>query len=514
MAKPDIDHVSIRPGVSILSVLRHLNYRPWFALAEFVDNSLQSFLENQKALQRLHGKDFALKIDVEFDPTDEARLLIRDNAGGIRLKDFSRAFRPAEVPPDQTGLSEFGMGMKSAACWFSRRWNVRTSSLEEPTERSIAFDVAKIVRDHIEELKVETKKAEPNAHFTEIVLEGLYRAPQGRTLSKIKEHLASIYRVFLREKVLNLCFDGVPVDYEEPKILEAPFYKTPKGKAIRWRKEIHFDFGRGLKISGFAALRETASTSSAGFALFRRNRLIQGSADEGYRPEIIFGKANSYRFQRLFGELHLSGFEVSHTKDGFQWDGNEEPFLLLLKEHLEDENLPLLEQAEGHRVRPKRSDVAAMAAGAAKRTAAVMQQHATDAMKTADAATKADATPLPVKSESVDVLAREVVHQVEWRGVKWEVTIEIADDPGIGDWLTIIGDLAVPKDGKLSIRVALAHPFMQRFVGVDAESLEPILRIATAIALSEIAGRAAGIKLAGNLRRSINELLAKHLSQP
>ena len=26
-----------------LSVLRHLNYRPWFAIAEFVDNAIQSF---------------------------------------------------------------------------------------------------------------------------------------------------------------------------------------------------------------------------------------------------------------------------------------------------------------------------------------------------------------------------------------------------------------------------------------------------------------------------------------
>ncbi len=32
--------VNIQPGVSMLSVLRHLNYKPWFAIAEFVDNSL------------------------------------------------------------------------------------------------------------------------------------------------------------------------------------------------------------------------------------------------------------------------------------------------------------------------------------------------------------------------------------------------------------------------------------------------------------------------------------------
>jgi hypothetical protein len=36
--------VNIRPGVSVLSVLRHLNYSPWFALAEFVDNAVQSFI--------------------------------------------------------------------------------------------------------------------------------------------------------------------------------------------------------------------------------------------------------------------------------------------------------------------------------------------------------------------------------------------------------------------------------------------------------------------------------------
>src|SRR5437762_13666811 len=107
----------------------------------------------------------------------------------------------------------------------------------------------------------------------------------------------------------------------------------PAEIARLWRKEVDFDFGAGMRATGFAALREQASVASAGFSLFRRNRLIQGSGDEGYRPPAIFGQSNSYAYQRLFGELHLEGFEVSHTKDGFKWQENEEVFLEFLAEH-------------------------------------------------------------------------------------------------------------------------------------------------------------------------------------
>src|SRR5271155_409055 len=110
--------VSIRPGVGILSVLRHLNYKAWFAMAEFVDNSLQSYLQNSERLQELHGREFRLKVEIEIERSDEVRIKIRDNAAGIATADYARAFRPAELPTDRSGFAEFGMGMKSAACWF------------------------------------------------------------------------------------------------------------------------------------------------------------------------------------------------------------------------------------------------------------------------------------------------------------------------------------------------------------------------------------------------------------
>ncbi len=57
---------------------------------------------------------------------------------------------------------------------------------------------------------------------------------------------------------------------------------------------------------------------------FGRRRLVQGGADEGWRPEQIFKKANSYTYQRLFGEITVEGFGVTYTKDAIQWDGQED----------------------------------------------------------------------------------------------------------------------------------------------------------------------------------------------
>ena len=207
--------VNIRPGVSVLSVLRHLKYSPWFALAEFVDNSVQSYFENKSKLHELHGPAWTLKVSIDIDTSWSGRI-IRDNAAGIGDA-FPRAFRPAVIPPDRTDPSEFGMGMKSAACWFAPKWQVRTKALGKAVERTVGFDIATIVRDELEELDIDERPAAPNDQFTEVALDELHHVPVGRTLGKIKEHLTDIYRVFLRNGTLDLRFNGEGLSYEEPR---------------------------------------------------------------------------------------------------------------------------------------------------------------------------------------------------------------------------------------------------------------------------------------------------------
>lgn len=506
------ERISIRPGVSILSVLRHLNYTPWYALAEFVDNSVQSFLEHKPELEKAGGRGFKLRVDIAVDPSPPARLSIRDNAAGIYQAEFPRAFRPAAIPPDRTGLSEFGMGMKSAACWFSPKWAVRTSALGEPIIRSVHFDIENIVNDDIEELDVEEAPARPGDHFTEIILEGIFHPPVGRTVGKLKEHLTDIYRVFMREGLLELRFNGDRLEYVEPSILVAPYFRDRGGPAKKWHKPIEFDLGRGLSVRGFAALREPASIARAGFALFRRSRLIQGSGDEGYRPVHIFGQSNSYRYQRLFGELHLEGFDVSHTKDGFRWDENEQPFLDLLREHLDSDELPLLRQAEGYRSRTARAQLTMAARNAVANTAQAMEARLPAVLPAiaAELPVEAAAETLP---EQPQLASRRF--DIQFRGHPWSIGVEITHEPSESQWL-VHSDQPATKDEprKISIRLNAAHPFMVQFGQADSQELEGILRIAAAIALAELLARDAGVSRAGTVRRNVNDILREAFAEP
>ena len=135
-------------------------------------------------------------------------------------------------------------------------------------------------------------------------------------------------------------------------------------------------------------------------------------------------------------------------------------------------------------------------------------------MATASVEASEKDVPLHKTQKSVRLLAKQVIKEVEWRSKKWKIIIDLTDDPSIGDWLTLTGDLESEAKGQIGIRLSLAHPFMQRFEGASGESIEALLRIAVAIALSEVAARATGVRRASVVRRSVNELLRDCLSNP
>lgn len=500
--------VNIRPQVTMLAILKHIEYETWFALAEFIDNAIDSYLKNEEGLKQIDGEDFILDVRVEINES-ENKITIRDNAGGIGERDYARAFRAAEVPFDNSGLSEFGMGMKSAACWFANNWSVTSTALGETQLKKVSFDMKKIFEDKLEELDVELKSCDKNHHFTIVELFDVNRMPRRKGVGKVKDHLRSIYRDFIRKGILRLTLNNEELKFEDPKILNVPQYDKPDCSPILWLKQIDFELEEGLSVHGFVAIREKASTSEAGFALFRRGRVIEGSFDNGFRPDFIFGAPNSYRYQRVFGELHLSGFSVNFTKKGIQWDENLDIFLRLLKEDISSKKFPLLQQAEQYRVRSTEKEY--------KATAKILDLTVNDFQAKAPQVVTELVNTIYVAEpeEKLELIKTEkTLHRefdIRFNKIDWKVSIELSYDPSLTE-LIEVGDQFI-KEGlfedrirKIGIRLSLTHPFMVEFAGTDNSKIEPILRIVAALGLSEIIAKGT-YKNQGEVRRNLNELI-------
>jgi len=487
--------IDIRPGVNILGVLQSLNYKAWYALGEFVDNSLGSYLAGVAQGLPHTGP---LRVRITISTAGPGRISIADNAFGIRHEDFPRAFRAAERPPDRSGLSEFGMGMKSAATWFAGTWSVRTSAIGEPAQRSVYFDIRRITDSQQETIPIAVEPALADSHFTVIELTNLNHMPRGRTIEKIKRHLTSIYRQFLRDGTLELIYNDEPLLYDEVEPLTAPPAWEPGTSAVEWKKPIEFQMSDGRQVNGFAGVRQRGSTSEAGFALFRRRRLIVGSFDEPYRPEAIFRRSNSYEFQRIWGELDLDQFEVSHTKDGFVWGELEDEFLDKLYDQLREPPLDLIKQAQEYR-----------ASALARSSLSPLREATEDVARAYEARLGEVAAELesvdisaPVLSESIDdapeLASATQTIRVQTHDVDWIVRLDITNDESITDWIEVGSTTRVedPLTGlpcrRIEVRLSWAHPFVQAYVGPNGEANRALIGIGCALAIASSLSQDAG----------------------
>lgn len=496
--------VNIRPGVGVLALFPSMNYKAWYALGELVDNALDSYLSNRQRLHDLEGGDYKLRIIIDVEPKDGGYVRVWDNAAGIDEKNYGRAFVTAEPPPSSAGLSQFGIGMKSASCWFAREWRVRSTALGEAVERTIEFDVPVIIRDNIESLEPTTVSAPAERHFTEVRLWNLYKPPWTKTTGKMRQHLASMYRQYLRDEDITIEFNGEDLYFEDPKVLVAPHYKNPLGEERVWERQLDFQLASGERVKGFVAIRAKGNTRDAGLSLYRHKRLIMGSGDEPYRPAEIFGGSNSFAYQRVFGELDLDDFDVSHTKDSFIWGEREAEMLQLLKEQINSGDTPILAQAEGYRARVAPPDLTSAAMHAAVNTAAVLSKGGEVV------AAQMEATPVQVarlQAHEVEVTSTTTCRTFLIKNETWKVDIETTTDPAATEWVRVRERRRRGTEHELGILLSLSHPFTQRFGGATAEDVEGLLRLAVGLAIAETTAREAGVGMAGVVTKNLNELL-------
>jgi hypothetical protein len=313
--------IPLQLGLNIIRSYKRLSYTPWHAIAEFVDNSTQSYFDHQDELDPiLAASGQTLEISIVYDRHDPRSLSISDNAMGMSLDDLHRALQVGIPPDDIGGRSQYGLGMKTAACWIGDVWTVRTKRLNDEVEYEVVVDVERVASGNADLPVTEIPGRDPGAHGTTITIDQLHHNFQTRTQTKIRQFLGSMYRQDLRDGRLKLLWQGEELEWDDS---EEQFVAAPDGS--RYRKDFEFDVN-GKRVFGWVGVLDRGSRSKAGFSILRANRVIKGWPDS-WRPSKLYGQlqgSNDLVNQRLIGEIHLNEFEVTHTKDDIMWMGDEE----------------------------------------------------------------------------------------------------------------------------------------------------------------------------------------------
>ncbi len=500
--------VNIRPESDVYATYQRLSYKPWFALAEFVDNSTQNYYDNRDRLLREYEKSRPpekLVIEIVYD-NEANKLTILDNANGMEIDELTRALTLNRPPPNTAGRSEFGMGLKTAACWFGKTWTIETSRLGSVRRLTAQIHVPDLVANKTEEVPVSTTPAEPLEHFTTITIEGLYNPIRGRTPGRIRDQLASIYRRDIHSGEIEIRWNNEPVTFPEPPILEETL---PSGEVKRWRTDVFFNVacdGRpdALPVRGWLAIRIPASQRDAGFVLMRKGRVIVGGPGEGYKPTEIFGQGNTFRSQRLFGELDLNDWPVSQAKDAFDWSGGLEDAFI---ERLKDVAQEYMDKAEGHRSGD------AVTQGDMQLAAETTQQVFSNPQFTsaivADLSQRAevDASEAGFAEALVSTRSGPILYRLDLGTEAWQFRLYWQTQKSEAHWMQV----HYPDDNTIDIFLNMAHPFLEPHV-TNQQSLELINKFVLALALAERMARRIhgdGLVAPGDFRTFMNRVLRR-----
>ncbi|MYJ57682.1 MAG: hypothetical protein F4088_01995, partial [Chloroflexi bacterium] len=176
--------VQLELGLEVIRSYKRLSYTIWHALAEFVDNSTQSYFNNRPDLDAAFEREGRkLEVDIVYD-RERGLFRISDNAMGMSLAELTYGLRVGAPPAVDDGRSKYGMGMKTAACWIGDNWSVRTKKMGEPSEHRIDVDVEAVASGENLLPYSEVADRDPNDHYTIIEISNHHKEFRGRTLSK------------------------------------------------------------------------------------------------------------------------------------------------------------------------------------------------------------------------------------------------------------------------------------------------------------------------------------------
>jgi hypothetical protein len=316
--------VTVESG--IIAIFQSQTYKLERVMAEFIDNSLQNFLDHEKELSKMTDGG---KCNVSII-WDDKHIIIRDNAFGMTDEEFGRALKLKAFNPraaEGNRLSVYGMGLKYAAVYLGNHYAIDSSCYGAGKHRHAEIDVPTFEKENPKTVPAKVSDIMEDEHGTVIEITSLRAKRTDDKEKDLRDKLGVIYHYYIQPGILTITVNGIPVHYQKPELRK----NDKEGGTYFEKFESAFDSnGVTYSFTGWVGILVKGDQSRTGLNLVQAKRCIQ----LGYRPEKIFGKGNSFQNSRVVGEVVFSGDHsiLSYDKDQFVWadNGAEDAFIAKL----------------------------------------------------------------------------------------------------------------------------------------------------------------------------------------
>ena len=324
--------INIIPNVRFLTTLRNSGYNNYTALADIIDNSLDTNVGTKNVRVRINGKT---QKEYAYDS-----ITIADDGCGMTYANLIEALKlGADTGKIKSSdLGSYGTGLKAAALSIGRKFTIKTKSVNGKFY-IVDFDLDVLIETNMFAVDIREGSTGEYTFFknqteseagTVIELSKLDRATNKSMTSfrdKLIENLSLFYRLFI-EQGINIYVNDNKIEGFDP------MYRTEDFSEMLSEEKEHFTYeDNKFEFTAFYIKRNglekqnniQRNAKSVGLYIYRNNRLVGQGLKLGMIKDVQDSWSNGLKIELFVnGEAdHLFGstfMKMIHEKDKSELD--------------------------------------------------------------------------------------------------------------------------------------------------------------------------------------------------
>jgi hypothetical protein len=316
--------LDVTPNVNFLATLRNSGYNNYAAIADIIDNSLDTNVNSKNV------KITIKKIKDEYD-----HIKICDDGCGMDLETLKEAFKLGALTGKnrEFDLGSYGTGLKAAALSIGKAFDVITKS-ETDSFYIATYDLEVLLDQNTFFIPIRTGTPEELQSFKEDVgsdtgtIIKLYKLDKVSNSNPsifkdiLKGKLSLYFKYFIDELNVKLFVNDELVESYDPMFRKEFYSKclTSNEKIVYGDNEIKFSVYNLEGVSAALSTKIGRNSTNAGLYIYRNKRLVGAGLDLGIVGKIGDGYSNGVRIELFVNgsgdDLFGSTFnKMIHEKD-------------------------------------------------------------------------------------------------------------------------------------------------------------------------------------------------------